>query len=71
MFGGIHILLFFGEVPLGYVFRFMGSAALFGLIFPYLILRVRNGLAYSYIAHWAYYAVSVMLPHVFLSSAAA
>lgn len=67
VFGGTHILLVFGGVPLGYVIRFMISAAAFGLVFPYLIVRVRNGLAYSYIIHWLYYAVSVVLPHIFSS----
>lgn len=66
-FGAAHVLLAFGGVPFGYVIRFMVSAAAFGLIFPYLILRVPNGLAYSYIVHWLYYAVSVVLPHIFLS----
>jgi hypothetical protein len=69
LFGGMHILLVFGGVPIQYAIRFMVSAAAFGLLFPYLILRVRNGIAYSYIVHWLYYAVSVVLPHVFLSSA--
>ena len=68
MFGGTHVLLIFGDVPVLYVARFMVSASLFGLLFPYLILRVRHGLAYSYMAHWGYYALSVVLPHVFLSS---
>jgi hypothetical protein len=54
-------------VPLGYIVRFGISAAVFGTIFPYLILRVPNGMAYSYIVHWIYYAVSVVLPHIFLS----
>ena len=66
-FGAAHLLLLFGGVPVGYVIRFMLSAAAFGLVFPYLILRVPNGLAYSYITHWLYYAVSVLLPHLFLS----
>jgi hypothetical protein len=65
--GGTHVLLAFGGVPLGYVIRFMISAAAFGLIFPYLILRVPNGLAYSYMIHWLYYAASVVLPHLFAS----
>jgi len=69
VFGGAHVLLAFGGVPLGYVIRFMISAAAFGFVFPYLILRVPNGLAYSYIVHWVYYAISVVLPHIFLSSA--
>jgi hypothetical protein len=67
-FGGTHVLLAFGGVPVGYVIRFMLSAAAFGLIFPYLILRVRNGFAYSYVIHWVYYAASVVMPHIFLSA---
>lgn len=69
VFGAAHVLLLFGDVPWRYVTRFMISAAAFGFVFPYLILRVRNGLAYSYIVHWLYYAISVALPHIFLSSA--
>lgn len=67
VFGAAHALLAFGGVPVGYVIRFMISAAAFGFLFPYLILRVRNGLAYSYVIHWLYYAASVVLPHIFLS----
>ena len=47
--------------------RFMISAAAFALLFPYLTLRVTERLAYSYIVHWPYCAVSVLLPHIFLS----
>jgi hypothetical protein len=65
VFGAVHILLAFGGVPIGYVIRFMGSAAAFGFMFPYLLLRVPNGLAYSYMIHWVYYATSVVLPHLF------
>ena len=71
LFGGTHILLAFGGVPLGYVIRFMVFAALFGLIFPYLILRIPNGLGYSYILHWLYYAITVVMPRVFSSPPAA
>lgn len=67
LFGGAHVLLALGGVPWGYVIRFMASAALFGFMFPYLILRVSNGLAYSYVIHWTYYAASVVLPHIFAS----
>ena len=31
------------------------------LSFPVLILRVRNGLAYSYAVHWLYYALTVFM----------
>ena len=69
LFGATHILLAFGGVPAGYVIRFMISAAAFGLIFPYLLLHVRNGFAYSYVIHWLYYAASAVLPHIFLADA--
>ena len=59
LFGGTHVLLAFGDVPWGYVTRFAILAAIFGIIFPYLILRVPNGFAYSYLTHWSYYALSV------------
>ncbi len=67
MFGGAHALLGFSGVPVGYIIRFGISAAVFGLAFPYLILRVPNGLAYSYIVHWIYYATSMVLPHIVMS----
>ncbi len=67
-FGGTHALLAFGGVPVGYVIRFMLSAAAFGFIFPYLLLRVRNGFAYSYVIHWLYYAATIVMPHIFLSA---
>jgi hypothetical protein len=69
LFGGTHILLLFGGVPLGYVIRFIIFSALFGLIFPRLILRVPNGLGYSYMLHWLYYAITVVMPRVFSSPA--
>ena len=56
-----HILLVFDNVPWGYVARFTILAAFFGLTFPYLILRVPNGFAYSYVVHWAYYATTVAM----------
>lgn len=68
-FGAAHVLLAFGPAPVGYVVRFMLAAAAFGFLFPYLILRVPNGLAYSYVVHWLYYAVTVAMPHIVSSSA--
>lgn len=61
LFGGSHVLLAFGDVPWSYVIRFATVATLFGLAFPYLILRVPNGFAYSYAVHWAYYAITVLM----------
>jgi hypothetical protein len=61
LFASSHLLLAFGDVPWGYVARFTALAALFGLAFPFLILRVPNGFAYSYVVHWAYYATTVAM----------
>jgi hypothetical protein len=69
LFGLSHLLLAFGGVPFGYVVRFMIAATLFGFLFPYLILRVPNGLGYSYMLHWVYYAITVMMPRIFSSGA--
>jgi hypothetical protein len=63
-FGVTHVLLAFSGVPTGYVVRFMVSATVFGSVFPYLVLRVPNGLAYAYVIHWIYYAASVLLAHL-------
>jgi hypothetical protein len=68
-FGGSHVLLAFGDVPWPYVIRFMVAAAAFGVVFPHLILRVPNGLAYSYVVHWLYYAITIVMPRVFSSTA--
>jgi hypothetical protein len=61
LFGGMHILLAFGNVPVAYVIRFASLAAVFGFAFPYLLLRVPNGFAYSYFTHWSYYAITVIM----------
>jgi len=61
LFGGMHLLLVFDADLSNSVVRFAVMATLFGLIFPVLILRVRNGLAYSYAMHWLYYALTVFM----------
>lgn len=70
LFGASHILLALGGVPFGYMVRFMVAATLFGLLFPYLILRVPNGLGYSYMLHWTYYAATVAMVRFFGAPAA-
>lgn len=64
LFGASHVLLILGGAPVGYVVRFTVMATLFGLCFPWLLLRVRNGLAYSYMLHWAFYAAAVLIARV-------
>ncbi|MFN4129719.1 MAG: hypothetical protein ACK4GC_07870 [Paracoccaceae bacterium] len=61
LFGAVHLLLIFDAPSVSYVLRFAVVATLFGLIFPVLILRVRNGLAYSFALHWFYYALTVFM----------
>ncbi len=61
LFGASHVLLILGGAPIGYVIRFTVMASLMGFVFPYLLLRVRNGLAYSYFAHWSFYALVIIL----------
>lgn len=43
--------------------RRSGSSAAFGLIFPVLLLRTTNGLAWSYSLHWLYYLVTIVMAH--------
>lgn len=61
LFGAAHLLLIFDAPSVSYVLRFAVVATLFGLIFPVLILRVRNGLAYSFALHWFYYALTIFM----------
>lgn len=64
LFGTSHVLLLLGGAPFGYVVRFTVMATAFGLLFPWLLLRVRNGLAYSYMLHWIFYAAAVTIARI-------
>ena len=61
LFGSMHLLLVFGGSSLAYVCFFTAAAAVAGYIFPYLMLRVRNGFVYAYFLHWGFYAVVIVL----------
>jgi hypothetical protein len=63
LFGGVHLLLIFGE-SFAYTVFFVFCASIAGYIFPYLLLRVRNGFIYSYSLHWAFYAIVIVLVRV-------
>lgn len=63
LFGVAHLLLAFGGLPVMYVIRFTTFATLFGFVFPWLILKVRNGFAWSYSLHWTYYAATLITAH--------
>jgi hypothetical protein len=64
LFGSIHVLLALGGMPFGYVVRFVIAAAAFGYVFPHLLLRVPNGLAFSYALHWLYYLATIVMVHL-------
>lgn len=63
LFGGAHLLLVFAGPSILYIATFVLSATIAGFIFPYLILKVKNGFMYSYVLHWTFYAVIVVLAH--------
>ena len=63
LFGAAHILLAFNGSPAPYVARFTLSAMAFGYFFPVLILRIPNGFIYSYMLHWLYYVVTIIMAH--------
>lgn len=65
LFGSAHLLLVFGGPSLLYVSVFTICATIAGFIFPYLILKVRNGFMYSYILHWSFYAIIILIAHTF------
>jgi hypothetical protein len=64
LFGGAHLLLVFGGGGMIYVTTFTAAAVVASFIFPYLILRVKNGFVYSYFLHWLFYAVVIVLAHI-------
>ena len=61
LFGGAHLLLVFGGGSALTVATFTASAVAASFVFPYLILRVRNGILYSYFIHWTFYATLTVL----------
>jgi len=65
LFGGAHLLLVFGGGGAVYVVTFTISAIIASFIFPYLILRVKNGFIYSYFLHWLFYAIAIVLVRLF------
>lgn len=64
LFGSAHLLLVFGGPSLTYISFFTFSATIAGFIFPYLILKTKNGFIHSYMLHWTFYAVVVVMAHI-------
>ena len=68
LFGGIHLLMVLDGSSPAYVAIFTASAVAAGLLFPYLMLRIKNGFIYSYFIHWGFYAVVVVLSRMFFTA---
>lgn len=60
LFGGMHVLLILGDMPITAVARFTVLAAVFGAVAPTLLLRVPYGLAIAFGLHWSYYALTLL-----------
>jgi len=61
LFGSFHLALVLnGDHPF-YVLRYTIAATLFGAATPAMVLRMRNGLVYSFSLHWAWYALDTMI----------
>ncbi len=61
VFGFTHLLLVFIGFDLGMTLLFSIFACIGALIFPYLIIRVENGVIYSYALHWLWYIILALL----------
>lgn len=64
MFGLFHLSLVFNGNDPFYVARYTVAATAFGFVIPWLMIRVRNGFAWSYGLHWGFYAVDATLAHL-------
>ncbi len=61
LFGGAHILLILGGKGFLYTVVFTMAAIIASFVFAHLILRVKNGIIYSYFLHWSFYALVIVL----------
>lgn len=67
VFGGYHLTLYLDGFTALYVARFTAAACLFGLVVPYIYLRLKNGFLLAYGLHWSFYALDATLTHFILS----
>lgn len=54
IFSIVHLALI-PRLGLAYTALFFGASLLSAFVFPYIILKVKNGFVYSYIIHWSAY----------------
>ncbi len=64
LFGGAHVILFvLSGTPTPYAVLMTTGAVLSSFIFPYFILRVKQGFVYTYTIHFVFYIVLAMFLH--------
>lgn len=64
LFGGAHVALFMlSDAPSAYAAVMTGGAIASSALFPYLILKVRNGFIYTFLLHLLFYLVLVLALH--------
>lgn len=63
LFGGFHLSLALTGATAFYVARYTVAATLFGAVYPYLVLRRRNGFIWAFGLHWGFYAFDTTLGH--------
>ena len=64
LFGIFHLSLVLSGSDPFYVARYTIAASAYGFLIPWLILKVRNGFAWSYALHWGFYAADATLAHL-------
>jgi hypothetical protein len=64
LFGVFHLSLVFSGNDTFYVARYTIAASAYGFLIPWLMLRVRNGFAWSYALHWGFYAADATIAHL-------
>ena len=69
LFGGFHLTLALSYPNPLYVLRYSIAAAIFGVMVPFLLLRVRHGFLLSYTIHWTYYALDIAIIHYVFAAA--
>lgn len=68
MFGGFHLALALDGFTATYVIRFSIAATAFGLVLPYLYLRIQHGFRWAYGIHWSFYILDAVITHLVLAA---
>ena len=67
LFGGFHLTLSLDGFTSLYVARFTAAASFFGLVIPWLFLRICHGFRWAYGLRWGFYALDAVITHLLLA----